>query len=225
VLALAGFLARNNRLAEALDRCDAAWETCEVEAVAGTCVAVLRSGQPTPEQFARAEGRLREAIKKQPRSTTLLLQLADLQDARGQFGESEALYRQALDREPRDFVAANNLAWLLAQRAGQAAEALRLIDRAIEIAGPKAELLDTRATVYLAQGRAEQAVADLEVATRDAPSGDRFFRLARAYQQANNPRAASTAWRKAKDLNLQPDHLHPAERVAYQKLAQELDAR
>jgi hypothetical protein len=68
-------------------------------------------------------------------------------------------------------------------------------------------------------------VADLELATRDAPSGDRFFRLARAYHQAKNPRAASTAWRKAKDLNLQPDQLHPTERVAYHKLAQELDAR
>ena len=76
-----------------------------------------------------------------------------------------------------------------------------LADWTSHFAEPKqAELLDTRATVYLAQGRAEQAVADLEAATRDAPSGDRFFRLARAYKQANNLRAANTAWRKAKAM-------------------------
>jgi tetratricopeptide (TPR) repeat protein len=185
----------------------------------------LRAGQPTPEQFAQVEARLRAAIKQQPRSTTLLLELADLQDARGRYTEAEALYRQVLDRQPRDIVAANNLAWLLAQKPERAAEALRLVERALEVAGPRAELLDTRAAVYLAQSRYDLAVADLERVTRDAPTGGRFFRLARAYKQASNAKAASKAWREARALDLQPQHLHPVERVAFQKLQQELEPR
>jgi tetratricopeptide (TPR) repeat protein len=225
VLIYSGYLARHSRAKEALELCDKAWETSLPEAVGGTSVAVLRAGAATAEQFAQVDQRLRAAIKKYPHVTALMLQLADLQDARGQAAEAEALYRQVLDRDPRNVVAANNLAWLLAQRPAQGAEAQRLIERAIEIAGPRAELLDTRAAAYLAQGLAEEAVTDLEVASRDSPSGSRFFRLARAYKQANNAKAAARAWRQARALELRPEQLHATERNAYDMLSRELEPR
>src|SRR5207253_903230 len=108
-------------------------------------------------------------------ATGLLLQLADLRDLEGRLPEAEALYRQVLDRQPRNVVALNNLSWMLAQKPDRSAEALPLIDRAIETSGPVAELLDTRSTVYLALGRGDRAVADLEAATQDAPTATRYF--------------------------------------------------
>src|SRR5262249_12318316 len=44
VLDLIAFLGRHGRAAEALQLCEGAWEHCPAEAVAGACVAVLRSG-------------------------------------------------------------------------------------------------------------------------------------------------------------------------------------
>jgi tetratricopeptide (TPR) repeat protein len=224
-LALAAYLSRKGRTAEALDLCEKAWPTCPADAVAATSVAVLRAGQQTPDQCRRVGGWLTAAIKKDPKSVELLLQLADLRDLEGRLPDAEALYRQVLDRQPKNVVALNNLAWLLAQKPERGAEALPLIDRAIETAGPAAELLDTRSTVYLALGRGDRAVADLEAATQDAPTATRFYHLARAHKLCNDPKAAARAFRQAKALKLRPEQLHPSERTTYQQLALELEER
>jgi hypothetical protein len=77
--------------------------------------------------------------------------------------------------------------------------------------------------VSLTLGRGEQAVADLEEATREEPNAARFFHLARAYQLANNTKAAAKAMRQAKAMKLKPEHLHPVERVVFQQLHRDLE--
>ena len=47
----------------------------------------------------------------------------------------------------------NNLAWVLARRRSDLEEASLLINRAMKIAGPLPELLDTRGCVCLALGQ------------------------------------------------------------------------
>jgi tetratricopeptide (TPR) repeat protein len=224
-LALAAYLSRKNRVTEALDLCEKAWQSCPAEAVAGASVAVLRATQPSPDQCRRVEGWLTAAIKKDAKATGLLLQLADLRDLEGRLPEAEALYHQVLDRQPSNVVALNNLSWMLAQKPDRSAEALPLIDKAIATSGPVAELLDTRSTVYLALGRGDRAVADLEAATQDAPTATRYFHLARAHRMSNDLKAAARAFHQAKALKLRPEQLHPSERMTYQQLAVELDEK
>ncbi len=221
IFLLVGSLARQKRVAEALDLCDRAWQNCPSEAVGGISVAVLRTNRPDDEQCGRVEKRLREAIQKHPQSVNLLLQLADLLHLRGRFDDSEAVYRQILDKDNRNVVALNNLAWLLAHKPGKGTEALPLSNRAIEVAGPKADLLDTRAVAYLAIDRSEPAIADLEKAIADGPNGYRYFHLARAYRLAKNKEAASEAFRKATASGLEADQLHPVEQVVYRELSKE----
>ena len=72
--------------------------------------------------------------------------------------ESYAPFTQLL---PANVVALNNLAYLLALNGGSQAEALALIQRAIDQAGPDPEMLDTRALVYLKGGQADRAGKDL----------------------------------------------------------------
>jgi tetratricopeptide (TPR) repeat protein len=229
VLTFAAFLARRNRLTEALDQCQRAWQTdAPPEVVGGACVAALRSGQPTPGQCARVERWLREALDRKPDRPTLAVlqvQLADLFDLRGRYQEAEALYRQVLKEDPDNVMALNNLAWLLAYKRGKAAEGLRHINHAIEVLGPRAELLDTRAVVYLAQGEAAPAIADLERATADAPSPGRYFHLARAFKKARQSTRALDAFKKARAAGLELKRLHPAERAAYDRIANQLDQR
>jgi predicted Zn-dependent protease len=225
ILMVVGQLSRQKRLADALDLCDKAWDTCPPEVAGGVSVAVLRAGQPTEAQTARVEARLRKALDGLGSKTTLLVHLADLEDLRGHFEQAEGFYRQAVQQDPRNVVALNNLAWLLAQRSGGGDEALTLINRAIELLGPRPELLDTRGVVYLSQGQADLAVKDLARATLDTPSGPRYYHLARAHQLANNRGEALRALREAERLGLSPQQLHPVERAALAKVKDELERR
>jgi Tfp pilus assembly protein PilF len=226
VVVLIGYLGRVNRLDEALGLCERAWQTCPPEAAGAASVSVLKGNKPTEDQYARVESWLRTALQKQPRSTLLLMHLADLQGQRGKYQEEEAVYDEILKVDPTNIVALNNRAWLLALRSGNGSDARRLIEGALEILGPRPELLDTRAVVCMAQNQTQQAISDLERAvTLDAPTATRYFHLARAYYMARKNDAAAEAFRKAKALGLERAKLHPVEQAACGKLFDELDGR
>jgi tetratricopeptide (TPR) repeat protein len=153
------------------------------------------------------------------------LHLADLHDQRGRYAEAEAVYRRVLTIDPDNVLALNNLAWHLAQQTGKSEEALTFVNRAIDRAGTRPELLDTRATVYLTLRKTSQAVADLELANAEQPAASRYFLLAQAQKQANNTRQAAELLKKATGAGLKAEQLHPAERTAFLKLVQELEQR
>jgi tetratricopeptide (TPR) repeat protein len=222
VLALAVHLGRRGRPAEALRLCEQAWKTCPAEAVAGACVAVVRAGRPAADDVRRVEAWLRAASRQKPGSVPLTLGLANLNDLQGRRREAAALYRQVLQRDGRNTLALNNLAWVLAVQDGKGEEAARLIQRAIDLAGPGPELLDTRGVVHLSAGRARDAIRDFEEAVRSVPSAAGYFHLARAHRLARDPGAARSAWRRAKSLGLTEASLHPLERPAFRELVREL---
>jgi tetratricopeptide (TPR) repeat protein len=220
-----GALQRRQRMADALDCCEKAWKTCPPEPCGGASLSTLKVGRPTAEQYRRVENWLRAALAKKSSSPVLALQLADLYDMQSKLDQAEALYRDVLKRDPDNPVALNNLAWHLAQRPGRGAEALPLINRAIEILGPQVELLDTRAVVYRNLGRTEEAIADLERVARDDPSASRQFRLAQAHHLARNSQAALRALEQAIRDGLDPARLPPAERKSFDKMRAELPQR
>jgi tetratricopeptide (TPR) repeat protein len=218
-------LARQKSWQEALDLCERAWQSCPPEVIGGLSVAVLRGARANGEQCARVERRLRTALQANPKATNLALQLADLLELQGRPDDAEAEYRRALERDGRNVRVLNNLAWLLAQKQGKGSEALTLINQAIEVAGPKADLLDTRAVIFLALKKSDEAITDLQTAIADAPSGFRYFHLARAQVLAHNREAAEEAFRQAVGSGLMMEQLHPAERVAYREMAREFEIK
>jgi tetratricopeptide (TPR) repeat protein len=224
-LLLARHLANQNQLAEALDVCERAWQKCPPEAVSAASVVLVRTSKAGPKECARVEGWIRKALEKNPTSVALRMHLADLQDLRENFDDVDVLYRQILARDGGNVVALNNQAWLLAQRADKAGEALPLITKALAVLGPRPELLDTRAVAYLAQGKHDRAIADLEQAIADAPTASRYFHLAQAYRAADKLEAAREALRKANELDLRPAQLHPLERPAWERLLAELGTK
>jgi tetratricopeptide (TPR) repeat protein len=117
----------------------------------------------------------------------------------------------------------NNLAWLLALQGGREDEALSLANRAIELDGAIPDLLDTRALAYLATGRGDLAIQDLEEAIAVSPAPDKSFHLARAYALAGRRREADEALQEARDAGLRPEDLHPLERATYQLLLKQLE--
>jgi tetratricopeptide (TPR) repeat protein len=101
-------------------------------------------------------------------------------DHRGRHDEAVARYREALRQEPNNTIALNNLAYLLALQGRQATEALGLINRAPEVAGPMPDLPDTRAVVYFKNKQAGLAVKNLEQVVMHSDSPASLFHLAQA---------------------------------------------
>jgi tetratricopeptide (TPR) repeat protein len=216
-------LVRQQRFEEALAECEAAWKEKQSppEKIGGASVMVLRVAHAKPEQCRRIQSLLEEARRQNPKAAALSLQLADLFDLQGDYASAETAYRQVLAQDPDNLVALNNLSWLLAQST-KGTEALDLINRAIQRAGERPELLDTRAVVEMERGQLREAIADLEKATADTRTPSRCFRLAEAYHRASQRDAALIAWKQALAGRLKPEQLHPMERVAFTKLSQEL---
>jgi exosortase len=222
VLPLVLHLARHGRLAEALDLCEPAWRTCPAEEVAAASMVALRLAHGGAEAQRRVQRWLTAASTAAPRSVRLLALLAELHEWRGCPEEAMAVYRRILELDPVHPVAVNNLAYYLALKEGRQAEALRLISTAIDRAGPAAELLDTRAVIYVRGRQAEPALADLQLALVQAPTAATYFHLAQAQQLAGDRLAAAQALRTAAKLGLKAGQLPPLEQPAFERLAGEL---
>jgi tetratricopeptide (TPR) repeat protein len=222
-LELARFLARRQRLPEALQVCEAARATAAPEPFGYACLAVLRAGKAGDEACRRVEGWLEEAVRKDPAAGGLAVCLADLSDLRRLYPQAEVLYRRVLQRDPRNVVALNNLAWQLALRQQSPAEALSLAELALEIEGPQPALLDTRALALMANGRPVAAIADLEdaaVPTLERPTlASIRFHLAHAYLLNGQHPQAIKAVREAREAGLEEADLHPLEVATFRELA------
>ena len=119
----ARYLARSDRMSEALDILERAWNICPPNVVATACLGALHDARPQDKQCRRVEDWLRRAMSRAPKSAHLLVCMADLQNMRGRYEDAKTLYRQVLERNGKDPIALNNLAWLLVFHDRRAAEA------------------------------------------------------------------------------------------------------
>lgn len=218
VLVLAAFLARHGRLPEALDIAEKAWDTCPLERAANRTVALLFATPPKTEDFARVEKRLQEAITKNPDTLSLQYDLANLFTLEGRQSEAEEIYRRIYAKDPDNPNSLNNLAWVIAASGGNAAQAIELINRAIGSFGEVPNLRDTRAIVYIAQGKANEAITELEEVVAIERRPIYYMHLAQAHEAAGHSREATDAFRQALSLGLKADSLHPLERKTYDRL-------
>ena len=101
-----------------------------------------------------------------------------------------------------------------------------LIDRALTVTGPVAEVRDTRAIVRLALDQAERAVKDLQEAVREkaVPRAVKFH-LAQAHLRCGDRKEAARVFAEARTSGLEPEGLHPLERTAYARLQEALEGR
>ncbi len=221
-LVYAQFLSRRNRLNEALEICERSWQDCPADAVAAVSAYVVRTGQADEEQTKKVERLMKIALDKRPHNSIVLLSLADLHDWQRRYGDMESICRTVLQRDPDNVQALNNLAWLISVKFGKHDEALQHINRAIKAAGPAPALLDTRGDIYLGKNELDLALQDFEEVVVQTPTPTRYYHLARAKFLAKKPDEAQAAFKKAKELGLTANTLHPLEREKYQQLLKDL---
>jgi tetratricopeptide (TPR) repeat protein len=102
----------------------------------------------------RADGAIAQyqtIVAKKPSAAVYTL-LGMLEDARGNTGEAEKDYRKALEIAPETSIAANNLAWLIAENSGNLDEALELAQASVKKNQSAAGFYDTLGWVYFKKG-------------------------------------------------------------------------
>lgn len=133
----------------------------------------------------------------------VLQAIAVMRASRGEYDKAAAAFRRIIQIDPENALALNNLATLLAERPNQQSEALKIIKRAIDIAGRKPALLDTQGTIQLRLGENESAIASLEEATAGGATDARYYlHLAAAYDLANRDLDALTTLEEARAFGL-----------------------
>jgi len=106
----------------------------------------------------------RAAVEKKPSAAVYTL-IGMLEETRENLPEAEKNYRRALDLAPQTPIAANNLAWLIADRGqGNLDEALRLAQSAVDRNTGVAGYYDTLGWVYFKKGLYSPAVEQLKKA-------------------------------------------------------------
>ena len=216
VLILVAFLGRQDDLDGALNLLDRNPVT-DSGTLAQVCAFLLSSGKADKEQLQRLDGILQTALSRSDRPVPLLLTMAGLHTRRARYADAEALYREVLGKE-NNVTALNNLAVLLALQGVKLDESLKLVNQAIEIAGPLAAMLDSRASVYTALGHPKEALKDLDEAIANVESPVWLFHQARAYEESGQRTSAVAAMRKAMKKGLAPSMLELLELPVFEKL-------
>lgn len=115
-------------------------------------------------QIDRAIEQYKKVIEKKHSASVYTL-IGMLEDARGNFDEAEKNYRKALEIAPETPMAANNLAWNIADNErGNLDEALTLAQSCVDKNSANAGFYDTLGWVYFKKGLMSPAVEQLKKA-------------------------------------------------------------
>lgn len=215
-LLLAIFFGTHGRGEEALDLIERNLDNGTPQDIAQICAHVMQRADNAV--IARMRQVIALALQKYNRPVPLLLMLAEIATREKNYIEAENLYREVLKKNTGNAVAMNNLAVLLALQGLKLDEALELVNKAIEIAGPLGPMLDSRATVYTALGKTDEALKDIADALNDAETPVRLFHQALAYQRAGMAEAAKAAMKRAMKKGLTTEMLQPLELPDFEKL-------
>ncbi len=105
----------------------------------------------------------KKVVEKKPSSSVHTL-LGILEEARNNGAEAEKHYRKALELAPDSPIAANNLAWYIAETGGNLDEALTLAQSAVKKNPNTAGFYDTLGWIYHKKGLKTQAIEQLKKA-------------------------------------------------------------
>jgi tetratricopeptide (TPR) repeat protein len=167
---------------------------------------------------------VRARLEAAPADPQLLAATAALEPVVGKPDAVVPAFQRALEAAPDDPAAKANLAFARAVYARDGSDAaLALVQAAIDKAGPSPSLLDTRAVVHLAGGRADPAAADLLAAIELERKTVYVFHLAQAYdllagRQPENGRRRDELLAEAVRRGLGKADLDPREWAEFDRL-------
>ncbi len=201
---LASSVAKLGRVADAVEICRIASESDESHLPALTLAEVLVASELSTVDLTAAESIFADAVARHADNPDLLVAIANLRIIQSRYDDGIKLYRRVIKLKPDSVNALNNLAAILADRPDQMAEAISLLDRAIQFAGPQPNLLDTKGTILLSLNRVDEALPLLiEAASSPSPDPRYLFHLAVAHYRAGELSSARKSFEDAQRRKLE----------------------
>jgi tetratricopeptide (TPR) repeat protein len=160
-------------------------------------------------QMYVSQGRWKEAraefdamAARDPKNVGARTLAAMLSHSTNDLEDAKTRYRAILENNPDAAVAANNLAWILAEEGRNYDEALRLAQRAVATAPDRAEIQDTLGWVYYRSQYPSLAIAPFEKSVALAPENPTYhYHLGLAHAKTGNVQEARKALETALKLN------------------------
>lgn len=147
-----------------------------------------------PEALAEYEA----LAAKQPRSVGTHTMVGMLLQTVGRQDEARQRYERVLEIDQNAPVAANNLAWMYAEGAGNIDVALQLANRARRALPEQAEIADTLGWIYYKKDQYPQAIRELTAAvTKDPANRSYQYRLGLALAKSGDTAKARQTLQKA----------------------------
>ncbi|MGO9110050.1 MAG: tetratricopeptide repeat protein [Thermoguttaceae bacterium] len=221
-MTLAAFDARHGKVSAAIELIEQFGAKAPPLELYNAAVALIRREGATPQQLLQVEKVLDNAAAAQEQSIPLLSALTELKISQEKFAEAEDLCRQMIAKDPANYLAYNNLGVLLALSGNKLDEALAMVNRAIDLAGPLPRLLDSRAVVHMARSEAAQALEDLQSIQADTIDPVWLFHKARALVLVGQIDEAVTAMAEARHKGLDRALIDLPERPQFDQLQQQL---
>jgi len=190
---------------------------------ADTCLAIGLTFQQANELDAArrwAQQAMKLGDQSRQAAAQLLLGNISLSDGRRKkdkqlLAQARDHYAEVLKTQPGHLLAANNLAWLLAEEFGQPEAARDVVNRVLAKTSAKqlpATVADTFAMVYRKTGHLDGAQQLVEEVLRRSPEDSQMnFQAGLIYSQKRRPEAARKALEKALALGLPPEQAAEAE--------------
>jgi tetratricopeptide (TPR) repeat protein len=151
----------------------------------------------------------------------VLLEASSLRLRQDRRAEATALLERVVEISPDNVVALNNLAALWADEPAKQADALVLANRALLNAPrPLPFIHDTKAKILLHQGKADEALRELEATVQKWPEAEAriYLHLAFAYEQVGRTSDARAALITSRERGLKVRELSPLDRALLTKL-------
>jgi Flp pilus assembly protein TadD len=148
-----------------------------------------------------AKHELEEVTRRRPENVSARTMIGIILDAQGKFEESQKIYEAILASTSRAPVAANNLAYIYAERGDRLNEALSLAQRAKEQMPDSHEINDTLGWIYYKKDMANLAVRPLETSVSLDPQNPIYhFHLGLAYAKTGDTAKARKSLEEALKL-------------------------
>jgi tetratricopeptide (TPR) repeat protein len=152
----------------------------------------------TTGRHSDALAKLGEALQANPNNLVALIRTGMLHEKQGDFAKAQEAYERALAREPRFPPAANNLAYLYAERGGNLETALRLAQIAREGAPDDPHVADTLGWILYRRGVYHAALSLLKESAAKLPENPEVhYHLGMAASQTGDREDARKALTRA----------------------------
>lgn len=155
------------------------------------------------QQFTQAYEVLQHGLEALPNHVELLYEAAMMADKIGKYDASEQLLRKLIQVKPDHAHAYNALGYSFLERNVRVAEALELVEKALQLAPGDSAIMDSVGWGYYRAGRLDEAVAMLQRAFAANPDPEIAGHLGEALWVRGDHEAATKLWRDS--LKANPD--------------------